>query len=325
MTPARAFLLLALLVAHPARAEAPVSSIFPLPRPVVAGAAAAPVAAAATDIPPARLGAISLTGAAAPVPAAPPDGGMQSSIRPRQRPAGATQTAAPGPQAHPAPDAAAASASTSAAAIAPDLSVRPRRGLFGFLQAGNATRTQPDPGTITSRAGSVCGIPGIKGVTLAPIQSRIGDCGVAAPVSVTSVDGVTLTPGASLDCATATALYTWVQDAAKPAVARYGGGLAGLTIAGSYECRSRNHVQGAKISEHGKGKAIDIAALVLGNGEQITIAQNYKSGTYSKMLKSVHNAACGIFGTTLGPGSDGMHEDHLHFDTASYRSGSYCR
>ena len=33
----------------------------------------------------------------------------------------------------------------------------------------------------------------------------------------------------------------------------------------------------------------------------------------------------GIFGTTLGPGSDGYHEDHMHFDTAHQRGGAYCR
>jgi hypothetical protein len=39
----------------------------------------------------------------------------------------------------------------------------------------------------------------------------------------------------------------------------------------------------------------------------------------------MHRAACGRFGTTLGPGSDGMHEDHLHFDTARHANGPYCR
>ena len=41
-------------------------------------------------------------------------------------------------------------------------------------------------------------------------------------------------------------------------------------------------------------------------------------------MRAAHRAACGIFGTTLGPGSDGYHEDHLHFDTVS-RGSPYCR
>jgi hypothetical protein len=39
----------------------------------------------------------------------------------------------------------------------------------------------------------------------------------------------------------------------------------------------------------------------------------------------MHKAACGPFGTVLGPNSNRFHQDHFHFDTARYRSGSYCR
>jgi hypothetical protein len=78
-------------------------------------------------------------------------------------------------------------------------------------------------------------------------------------------------------------------------------------------------VKGAKISEHGKGKAIDIGAFVLDNGQMLTVLDNY-----NKSVRKAHAAACGPFGTTLGPGSDGFHENHLHFDTARYSYGSYC-
>ena len=84
-------------------------------------------------------------------------------------------------------------------------------------------------------------------------------------------------------------------------------------------------MNGAKISEHGKGKAIDIAAILLNNGDEMDVLGDYKRGKYSRALKAMYRSACGTFGTTLGPGSDGMHEDHLHFDTASYRNGSYCK
>ena len=39
---------------------------------------------------------------------------------------------------------------------------------------------------------------------------------------------------------------------------------------GSYECRGRNSVADAKLSEHGKGNAIDVRALVLAGGRHIT-------------------------------------------------------
>jgi hypothetical protein len=44
------------------------------------------------------------------------------------------------------------------------------------------------------------------------------------------------------------------------------------------------------------------------------------------MLRRIHAAGCGPFRTTLGPGSDGFHEDHLHYDIERRRGGgTYCR
>jgi hypothetical protein len=99
-----------------------------------------------------------------------------------------------------------------------------------------------------------------------------------------------------------------------------GGGLAGLQVMGHYSCRPRNNQAGARLSEHGKGHAIDIGALVLADGSRLSVAGDWPDGA----LRDTHRAACGIFNTTLGPGSDGFHEDHLHYDTASGR-GPYCR
>jgi hypothetical protein len=42
-------------------------------------------------------------------------------------------------------------------------------------------------------------------------------------------------------------------------------------------------------------------------------------------LRRIYKAACPYFRTTLGPGSDGYHEDHFHFDTSARSGGAYCR
>jgi hypothetical protein len=169
-----------------------------------------------------------------------------------------------------------------------------------------------------SKKGSVCGDPAIKGVKLARISSRVKGCGVAEPVQVTAVDGVRLNPPATLDCDTARALRAWVDKGMRPAFK--GREVVELRIAAHYICRPRNNVKGNRISEHGHGKAIDIAGFVFSDGKEWTVL-----GNYNKEIRRAHKAACGIFGTTLGPGSDGYHENHLHFDTASYRGGPYCR
>lgn len=169
-----------------------------------------------------------------------------------------------------------------------------------------------------SKKGSVCGDPAIKGEKLAAISSKVKGCGVSEPVRVTSVDGIRLSQPATIDCDTAAALKTWVQQAMRPA---FGGReVVELRIAAHYICRPRNNVKGAKVSEHGRGKAVDIAGFIFADGKEWSIARDY-----NKQIRKAHKGACGIFGTTLGPGSDGYHEDHLHFDTASYRGGPYCR
>lgn len=165
--------------------------------------------------------------------------------------------------------------------------------------------------------GSVCGVAAIKGEKIAPIKSKVQGCGLDNGVRVTSVSGVRLSAAATIDCATAKALNTWVEQVAQPA---YRGQIVELRIAGHYVCRPRNNKKGAKVSEHGRGKAIDIAGFVLASGKVHQVL-----GGFDQTMRKAHKGACGIFGTTLGPGSDGYHEDHLHFDTASHRNGAYCR
>ncbi len=182
-----------------------------------------------------------------------------------------------------------------------------------------AVITPPSKSLTKSKKGSVCGDPSIKGEVLAPISARTKGCGVAEPVRVTSVDGVALSPPAIMDCTTAKALKTWVRKGLQPAFSKRTK-VVQIKVAAHYICRTRNNKPGEKISEHGKGRAIDISAIVLADGRVLSVSDDW-----GKTLRRVYKAACGIFGTTLGPGSDGYHEDHMHFDTARYRKGSYCR
>jgi hypothetical protein len=193
----------------------------------------------------------------------------------------------------------------------------PRRGLFARLfgppRARPAQNLRPEPAEDT-----VCGDSAIVGRVLEPIGSPTEGCGVAAPVQITMVDGISLSQAATVDCPTALALHRWIDDGLRPAFR--GRNIVQLQIAAHYICRTRNNRPGAPISEHGRGKAIDIAGVMFANGDVAMVASDY-----GRAMRSAHRAACGIFGTTLGPGSDGYHEDHLHFDTADHRNGPYCR
>ncbi|WP_296476130.1 extensin family protein [Roseinatronobacter sp.] len=189
-----------------------------------------------------------------------------------------------------------------------------------------AFRSNPSRAVTSPRASNrLCGIRGLTGEVIPPITSQVAGCGVAAPVRVTQVDGVSLSQGAIMDCETAAALHRWVRQGVKPAVGRSGGGVTGLQVAAHYVCRPRNHRSGARVSEHGRGRAIDISAIQLADGTEMSVLRDWHDSQHARALQQMHRAACGTFGTTLGPGSDGMHEDHFHYDTARHRGGGYCR
>jgi hypothetical protein len=189
----------------------------------------------------------------------------------------------------------------------------------------NADRTEPPPAKLETRGGGLCGNKRLKGDVLSAIRPGISGCGIEEPVRVSMVAGLTLSTKATMDCQTANALEDWVSESVIPTVGRYGGGAEGLQVAAHYVCRTRNNQPGARISEHGKGHAIDIAAIILANGKTINVLRDWGKGKGGTILKKIRQAACGTFGTVLGPGSDRFHRDHFHLDTARYRSGSYCQ
>lgn len=197
-----------------------------------------------------------------------------------------------------------------------------------LVTLASSVRPIPRPGLPTaqpqsrnpkpSRSGSVCGDPAIRGIELEAVTSSISGCGIAEPVKVSAVSGVRFSQPAIIDCTTAKAFNKWVKKGMQPAFGRRE--VVELQIFGSYSCRGRNNVKGAKISEHGRGKAIDIAGFIFADGSTWTVQNDY-----NKTIRKAQKAACGIFGTTLGPGSDGYHQDHLHLDTARQSRGPYCR
>lgn len=180
------------------------------------------------------------------------------------------------------------------------------------------------PRPLAGGGGGLCGRRSIQGEAIGAVRGA-GACGIDDAVRVTQVSGLALSRPARMDCTTARALDDWAAGAVRPIVARRGGGAVGLDVAAGYACRGRNNQRGAKLSEHSYGHAIDISGILLANGDRITVLGDWGGGDRGAVLRSLHRAACGPFGTVLGPESDRYHRDHLHLDTARYRSGSYCR
>jgi hypothetical protein len=291
--PLAPFLLALALGAGPVAAEtsAPRLSLFPHPR-----------------------GLIPPPAAAAPAAAGPAEAAPQRSLVPHPKPAlRPAQANLPG------------RVVLVAAGTAPARSPAPLPRPAG-LAVGVALPVGPGPDTTAPvLAGAVCGDNAIRGSRIAAIRSATRGCGIENPVRLTEVAGVRLSQPATVDCTTAKALRRWVANAALPTIGRLGGGLRQLEVFDSYSCRPRNNQRGARLSEHGKGHAIDIGGFTLANGATITVLRGWGTAAAGRMLKRLHDSACGPFGTVLGPGSDGYHENHFHFDTARYRGGVYCK
>ncbi|MEP5727876.1 MAG: extensin family protein [Sulfitobacter sp.] len=203
-----------------------------------------------------------------------------------------------------------------------------RGGLFSSLRPLFRTQKVTREGREQQRlrqAGAVCGDLAIQGEVVGRISGNLRGCVIENAVRVREVSGVVLSQRSVMDCGTASALKSWLDSSAKPALAGKGGGLKTIKVAAHYVCRTRNNQKGAKLSEHGKGRAIDISGFRLQNGSEISVLTGWNAAGFSRAMRQMHRGACGPFGTVLGPNANRFHRDHFHFDTARHRSGSYCK
>ena len=153
-----------------------------------------------------------------------------------------------------------------------------------------------------------------------------GICGAEHPFKVSAIAGGTvgLNSDATLACPMLPALDKWIAETVQPiAQARFGQAVVMVQTMGSYGCRSINHQQGASLSEHAFGNALDIGGFRLADGREINVQHGWKGDPQEgAFLHEVHAGACAAFTTVLGPGSDAHHYNHLHLDLAMHGSTS---
>ena len=214
------------------------------------------------------------------------------------------QAAVPLPQPRPA---------EAPAAASPDTAPKPEEGKAAVSAAPVAPEPSACRRTLTEDVAIAPSIP--------PIHEANG-CGGNDLVKLQAVvlrggQRVSLKPAATLRCEMARAVADWIRDDAAPLAESLGSVLNGLDNFDSYECRGRNRVKGAKLSEHGKANALDVRSLDLANGTKLSLTDR---GLSREIREKVLWSVCGRFTTVLGPGSDWYHEDHIHLDIAQRRN-----
>ncbi|HEY6631604.1 MAG TPA: extensin family protein [Rhizobiaceae bacterium] len=184
-------------------------------------------------------------------------------------------------------------------------------------QAAPAPQPAPQPSAcrlaLTDAIAIAPSVPDIKGA---------GGCGGEDLVRLEAIvlpdqRRVSVKPAAILRCPMASALAEWIRSDIAPLAERLGSTVSDLDNFDSFECRGRNRVVGAKLSEHGRANALDVRAFKLADGSLISLTDR----TVPRGLReTVLHSACTRFSTVLGPGSDWYHEDHIHLDLMERRN-----
>jgi hypothetical protein len=129
---------------------------------------------------------------------------------------------------------------------------------------------------------------------------------------------IELRPAPILRCAFAESVAGWMRDEAAPQSDKLGAPLRAVETYDAFECRGRNRVAGAKLSEHGKANAVDLRSFTLADGRTLGLT-DVKAA--KEFRDEIRDSACRRFTTVLGPGSDGYHESHIHLDLIERRNG----
>jgi hypothetical protein len=184
-------------------------------------------------------------------------------------------------------------------------------------QAAPAAKPTPQPSAcrqaLTDAIAIAPSIPDIKGA---------GGCGGEDLVRLEAIvlpdkRQVSVKPAAILRCKMAAALADWIRSDIAPLAERLGSAVSNLDNFDSFECRGRNRIVGAQLSEHGRANALDVRAFKFTDGTTISLTDR----TVPRGLReSVLHSACTRFSTVLGPGSDWYHEDHIHLDLMERRN-----
>jgi hypothetical protein len=187
----------------------------------------------------------------------------------------------------------------------------PQRAAEAEKPAEQAAPAQPAPSAcrlaLTDQIAVAPSIPDIQGP---------GGCGGEDLVRLEAVvlpdnHRVALMPAAILRCAMASAIADWIRTDMAPLASSLGSVISDLDNFDSFECRGRNRVVGARLSEHGRANALDVRAVRLANGQSISLTDR---NVPRELREIVLHSVCARFTTVLGPGSDGYHEDHIHLD-----------
>jgi hypothetical protein len=201
------------------------------------------------------------------------------------------------------------------------------------LGAPEKASGEPSPPAPTEGAASACLARLIAGGASAEAASTpttsVGGCRIDEPVRLSSItvtggDIVSLPDRPLLACEFAAVLSNYVRLIVAPlGQAALHADVAAIETGPGYQCRTQDHIAGAKISAHAKGLAVDFVAIAFADKRRVMVERQTNADEAS-YFRAIRTAACGWFMTVLGPGSDAFHANNMHLDIERHgSSGSY--
>lgn len=160
------------------------------------------------------------------------------------------------------------------------------------------------------------------GFTPVPDRRLSDDCGYTDAITLDRTRiGYSPTP-VTTTCPLAAALVLWERQVAAPAARRhFGRELTRVEHFGIYSCRRLYGKETGPYSAHATANAIDLAGFRLEGGTHVSVLRDWDAeGAAGAFLRDVHEGACDLFGTTLGPDYNAAHRDHFHVDMRGWKS-----
>ncbi|EIM29521.1 extensin-like domain-containing protein [Microvirga lotononidis] len=161
---------------------------------------------------------------------------------------------------------------------------------------------------------------GLRFESRPPVQEN--NCRIENPVLVSALpNGVAVVPASLMGCPVAESMTRWMNDVVAPEAERqFQSAPTKVLIGTSYQCRDQRN--GAKLSEHAFGNGLDVMGFEFAKRPALTVGSHEENSPEATFQSAIRKAACPIFNTVLGPGSDADHGNHLHLDLRQ-RKGDY--
>jgi hypothetical protein len=139
----------------------------------------------------------------------------------------------------------------------------------GTVPSTKATWSAADISAARARCQALLKDRNVIFIQAEPIKEK--DCGTPAPIELISIGAspqVSLSPPPLVTCDLAAALSTWLDQEVQPAARQLlGGPVIRLEVMSAYSCRNAYARITARLSEHGRANAVDIAGFITERGD----------------------------------------------------------